>query len=224
VRTFVVASLVSLGVAWAPAARADDEGSACTITADCSEGLRCIEGACVSVSGSRIVAPVVVRHERSASDRAWTGDGNGYVLQVVGGDVAATAVAGLLVGVALGTGQGWFAFAAVFPTTLTAPIIHAANGRGGPAAISFFAWAAVPPTLTFFAALLAFATFGQGNNTTAFAVGGYTLGIGCAIGLTSLDAYFARNVHIHRRVEPVSIVPAVTPTQHGFTAGIAGSF
>lgn len=219
-RRLAVAALVSASVAW-PGAAIAEEDAACSITADCAEGLRCIDGACVSVSHGRMSAPVIVEHERSASDRAWTGDGKGYALEVVVGDIAATFTAGALVGIALTTGQGWFAFAALFPTTLTAPIIHAANGRGGPAAISFFAWAAVPPTLTFFSAI---AALGAGRNDV-IAIVGYSIGIVAAAGLTTLDAYFARNVRVRRSTrESFSIVPAVTPTRGGFTAGVAGSF
>ena len=210
-------------VAWSQAARADDEGAACQISADCGEGLRCIDGTCTSIVGGKLVAPVIVRHERSAGDRAWIGDGKGYVLQVVVGDVAATAVAGVLGGVALGSGQGWFAVAALFPTTLTAPIIHAAYGRGGPAAVSFFAWAAVPPTLTFFSFLAGFGT----GSSDVLAIVGYSIGIGAAAGLTTLDAFFARNVAPRRTpldASALSIVPSVTPARGGFTAGVAGTF
>lgn len=213
-------ALVSVGVAWPRASLADDEGAACQITADCREGLRCIDGGCVSIANGK-VAPVTVRHERSAGERAWIGDGKGYVVDVVIGDVAATAVAGGLVAIALTSGQGWFAFAALFPTTLTAPIMHAAHGRGGPAAVSFFAWAAVPPTLSFFAALAGFAA-GSGE---VVAIVGYTIGVGAAAGLTTLDAFFARNVAPARTHESsLSIVPTIAPARGGFTAGIAGAF
>ena len=223
-RRFVAAALVSLGVAWSGAALADDEGSACEITADCGEGLRCIEGTCVSIASGKLVAPVIVRHERSAGDRAWIGDGKGYAVDVVVGDVVATAASGALVAIALGTGQGWFAFAALFPTTLTAPIIHAANGRGGPAAISFFAWAALPPTLTFFAGLTALATAGD-SGSTLIAVMGFSVGVVAAAGLTALDAYFARIVGPARpRDSAFSILPTVAPARGGITAGVAGIF
>ncbi|HEY2367018.1 MAG TPA: hypothetical protein VGH87_11570 [Polyangiaceae bacterium] len=220
-RRFLAAVLVPVGVAWSQPSRADDEGGACQITADCGEGLRCIDGACVSIASGKIVAPVIVRHERSAGDRAWISDGKGYVLDVVVGDITATAVAGGLVAIALASGQGWFAFAALFPTTLTASIIHAVHGRGGPAAVSFFGWAAVPPTLGFFAGLAGLAS---GSSQTV-AIVGYTIGIGAAAGLTTLDAFFARSVGPHPRGETsLSIMPTVAPARGGFTAGIAGTF
>jgi len=205
------------------AAIAGDEGAACEITADCAAGLRCVEGACVSVSHGQI-APVMVRRERTAGDRAWIGDGRGYVAQVVVGDVAATVLAGSLVAIALTTGQGWFAFAALFPTTLTGPLIHAANGRGGPAAVSFFAWAAVPPTLTFFAFMASFGLFGSSNGET-FAITGYSIGIGAAVGLTALDAFFARTEKARPTSnESFSLAPVFTPARGGFTAGVGGTF
>ena len=163
------------------------------------------------------------RRERSSvGDRAWIGDGKGYVVQVVAGDVAATALAGVLVGITFATGQGRFAFAALFPTTLTGPIIHAANGRGGPAAISFFAWAAVPPTATFFSVV---AGFGTGSSDVVVTLG-YAIGLGAAAGLTALDAFFARDIKRppSRDESALTIVPSVTPTRGGFTAGLAGSF
>jgi hypothetical protein len=212
-----------IGVTWAPAALADDDGAACTITADCAEGLRCIDGACSAVAkGKVVVTPSTIMHrEVSSGDRAWTGDGKGYVLEVVLGDAIATAAAGAFIGITLATGQGWFAFAALFPTTLTGPLIHAANGRGGPAAISFFAWAAVPPTLTFFSFL---AAFGSGSGEV-IAIVGYAGGVAAAAGLTTLDAYFARDVRKRPRTESsLSIVPSVAPSRGGFTAGIAGTF
>lgn len=224
VRRFLVVALVPAGVAWSCVARADDEGGACQITADCGEGLRCIEGTCASVVGGKAIgAPVIVRHERSAGERAWIGDGKGYVLEVIVGDVVAAAVGGGLVALTFATGQGWFAFAAVFPTTLTAPIIHAAHGRGGPAAVSFFGWAALPPTVTFFAALVGLAA----RSSETVAIVGYTVGIGVATGLTTLDAFFARSVGPQHRPHDdsaVSIVPTVSPTRGGFTAGVAGTF
>jgi hypothetical protein len=212
-------------VAWSPAALAEDEGASCTITADCGSDLRCVEGTCVSITNGKVVAPVVVQHERSAGERAWVGDGQGYVTEVVVGDIVATVSAGALVAAALGTGQGWLAFAALFPTTLTGPIIHAANGRGGPAAVSFFAWAAVPPTLTFFAFLIALGN-DFGGTGDGFAIAGYTIGIGAAAGLTALDAYFARTASARRpSIESSwSIMPSVVPLHGGLTAGVAGSF
>ncbi len=212
-------------IAWSPATLAEDEGASCTITADCGNDLRCVEGTCVSVTNGKVVAPVIVRHERSAGERAWIGDGKGYVTEVVVGDIVATVTAGALVAAALGTGQGWLAFAALFPTTLTGPIIHAANGRGGPAAVSFFAWAAVPPTLTFFAFLVALAS-DFGGNGDAFAIAGFAIGVGAAAGLTALDAYFARTAPRRRPTteSSFSIVPTVSPTRGGFTASLTGSF
>ncbi|HEY2367885.1 MAG TPA: hypothetical protein VGH87_15915, partial [Polyangiaceae bacterium] len=136
-RRFVLAAAIA---SWSTVALGQSaEGAACAITADCADEMRCIDGACVSLARGNVVAPVVVRRERTTGDRAWVGDGKGYIAQVVVGDVLATVTAGALVGIGLATGQGWFVFGAVFPTTLTAPMIHAANGRGGPAAISFFA-------------------------------------------------------------------------------------
>jgi hypothetical protein len=204
-------------------ARADDDGAACAITADCSEGLRCVEGSCVSVSNGKAVAPMIVHRERSAGDRAWIGDGNGYVLQVVVGDLVAASVSAALVAITFATNQGWFAFAALFPTTLTAPIIHAAHGRGGPAAISFFGWAAVPPTATFFAAL---GGFGSGSGEAAVVIG-YVIGIGASAGLTTLDAFFARKVNVSRRwrdESSLSIMPTIAPTRGGLTAGVVATF
>jgi hypothetical protein len=225
---FLARAFVLSGVTWSAAALADDgsEGSTCAITADCARGLRCIDGVCMSVAHGRIVSPVVVRreHSYSSSDRAWIGDGEGYVLQVIIGDTVATIAAGLFVTAALATGQGAFAVASVFPTTLAAPIIHAANGRGGPAAVSFFAWASFPPTLTFFGLLAAFGT-GSAGIANIVAATTFAVGIGAAVGLGALDAYFARPVNGQRTPkESFTIVPSVTPAQGGFSAGVAGSF
>ncbi|HEX4512848.1 MAG TPA: hypothetical protein VH054_04910 [Polyangiaceae bacterium] len=220
-------ALAAAIVLWPAAALADGgEGAACTITADCGSDLRCIDETCVAISNGKLVAPIIVQRERSAGERAWISDGKGYVTEVVVGDIVATVTAGALVAAALGTGQGWLAFAALFPTTLTGPIIHGANGRGGPAVVSFFAWAAVPPTLTFFAFLVAVATDFGDTNGEGFAIAGYAIGIGAAAGLTALDAYFARTVGPRRPVveSSLSIIPTVVPFHGGFTAGVAGSF
>ncbi len=197
-----------------PALADPDEGRACDTSAECAGGLHCIDGVCAAID---VNGRLRERARVSGGTTAMLGDGHGYVVPVVVGDVIATAVTGLFVGLSF-SASGYFAIAALFPTTLTGPIIHAANGRPAPAVISFFAWASAPPTSVTLGVFLGFGT--QAN----IIVAGTVTGLVCAAGLTALDAYFAREVKLKSRPSDFSVRPTIFPTRDGLSASLVGTF
>jgi hypothetical protein len=221
VRRFVIAFAAAL--AWTTAARAqpDTQGAACEASYDCGD-LRCIGGVCVALDGARPRALPPESMPVTAGTSAMLGDGKGYVPVIIGVDATATLAVGVLVGLAVGTGQEGFAIAALFPTTLAAPLFHAAYGRPIPALISFLAWASLAPTSVFFGA---FGALGSFNGGLGILLGG-AVAAGGAIGLTALDAYFARSVRLHPDARPTtwSWSPSLAPTRDGLTASIVGTF
>jgi len=209
-------------LAWTAAARAqpDRQGAACETSYECGE-LHCVEGTCVAIEDGKAVDSTFVAPKVTSGSSAMFGDGTGYVVPIIIADVSATAAAGVLVALAVATGQGGFGVAALFPTTLVAPILHAAYGRPVPALISFLGWASVPPTSVFFAALTAFG----GTSSGTWLLTGTAIAGGAAIGLTALDAYFARPVNMqNEHPSSVTWAPAIAPTPGGFMASVAGTF
>ena len=219
-------AVAALALSTASPALADGAlaGRACETTSDCDEDLHCVEGVCVAVHDGRASVPASTSPNTTLATpgaRAMFGDGRGYGTSVLVGDVAATASAGVLVLFAASLQNSAFAISALFPTTLTAPIIHLAHGRYVPALVSFLGWASVPATSVFLGFLLGFENNSDG---TAFAVGTATA-LTFATGLTALDVYFARPMDFvgTPSAEP-SWAPVVTPVPRGLEASIVGRF
>ena len=191
------------------------DGTACTTSDECGE-LRCIDEHCHDPAA-------LLRHPlQTSGDRAMFGDGHGYQLAVVVGDIAATVTVPALVAVGAFTGSSWFGVLALFPTTLTGPIIHFAHGRSIPGTISLFGWAAVPATALGIAVLGAAAA-------DDFAIGtGTFIGVASAgaIAMTVLDWYLARDVTVRQPASQTSVVwaPSVVPMHGGGWAGISGAW
>ena len=206
----------------AATARADgDVGRACQTSDECGD-LHCIDGACVAVTGGHVVHPPLAL--ASSGTRAMFGDGRGYGTTVLVGDLAACAAAGVFVAAAVAAQNGIFAIVALFPTTLTAPIIHLAYGRPVPALISLLAWASVPPTAVFFGALVGLANDQTSNGGTLALATGVGISLLAATGLTALDMYFARDVRPANERPAVAWAPTISPLPGGFTASIVGTF
>ena len=206
----------------AATARADgDVGRACQTSAECGD-LHCIDGACVAVENGRVIGSP--GPQLTSGTKGMFGDGHGYAIPILVADLCAAAVTGTLVALEASTLQGGFAIAALFPTTLTAPIMHLAYGRPIPALISLLGWASVPPTALFFGALVSLGN----RDTTTGGVLGFATGIGISLavgtGLTALDVYFARPVHLRDEQPSFTWAPAIAPTPGGLTASIVGTF
>jgi hypothetical protein len=211
-RTIAVAAtfVLSSAPAWA------GEGDACQVTADCDRSLHCIEGRCVGAEHLNVRDV----HEAHARSSVWFGNGQGYVVPIVICDTIASITAATFVAFAFGTSTGAWAIAALFPTTLVGPIIHAVNGRPAAAAISFFAWASVPPTSIGSAALTGLGTY---NIATATFTGSVVAGA-FAIGLGTLDAYMARDMKKAPRASSFQVMPSIAPTRDGLSMSLAGTF
>lgn len=222
-RTSVLAAAALL---WTSAALAYDEaeGRECATSDDCGP-LHCVEGVCTAIVNGKAAraAPAQI----SVGDAAMFGRGNGYTATIVVADVVATLAASTFVALSAATGSGVLAVAGAFPTTLTGPLVHLAEDRPVPALISFFAWASVPPTALLFGFLAGFSGgFGNGNQSVIAVAVGTGISVAGAVGLTALDAYFARDVNVRatRPRRSFSWAPAIAPTRTGFTASIVGTF
>lgn len=216
-------SLVAAGALfWTNAALADGaEGRACRTSDECGE-LHCIDGACTPVVNGHAVRPA----RRSVGEAAMFGSGDGYTAAMAVGDLLATAMGGALVAVAFSTRSAVVGIAAGFPTALTGPLIHFAYGRPVPAIVSFFAWAALPPTALVVGLLVGFSGgVGSADQSFVAVATGTAVSVAGAVGLTALDMYFARAVR-RRDDHPSSFTwaPAIAPTRTGFTASIVGAF
>jgi hypothetical protein len=204
----VAASVMLLSVsAWA------GEGDACQVTTDCSATLHCIDERCAAVEDGKIRKPP--DHPKPHWS-PWFGDGHGYVAMIVIGDTLASIAAATLIATGFSARSGPLAIASLFPTTLTGPIIHAANGRAAPAVVSFFAWASAPPTSIGAAALTG---LGKWSQTTAI-VTGSIVGVSLAIVMTTLDAFMARRM----KKPGLDLVPSIAPTRDGVSLSVDGAF
>lgn len=194
------------------------EGRACATSDECGE-LYCIDERC------RDTAHASEQALRAATPLIMFGDGHGYQMQILVGDLLASISAPLLIALASLTDNSLFGFLAVLPPSLTGPIIHMAHKRWAPGFISFFGWAAIAPSAVGIGVLAAAST------------GSYDVGVGIAtfvgvaaagaVLMTVVDYYFARDVtKVLPRVDDhtVRLAPSVVPVRGGGLAGVRGSF
>jgi hypothetical protein len=201
-------------------AHADDDASVSCLTSNECAPLRCVAGICRDP-----FAPPKRRDPNVATDgfKAMFGDGTDYRTPILVADVVASLSVPLLLVAGAATNNLTFGVLALFPTTLTGPIIHLAHGRPVPAVISFLGWAFIPPSAVLAGDFLV-TTGGFVNSDTPSIAVFATFATVAAAGMTVLDWWMARAVRLAHKPQDVAFKPNVAPLRGGVLAGISGAW